>query len=88
VKIVTATELFLANREDEKQRAFEDFIKIVKLENTYFTDHAWTIANGELDIDIDEAYYTVDNQNIESWLERNAVGSFNSDKYLTIYSFN
>nr|AKH46461.1 hypothetical protein [uncultured marine virus] len=87
MKIVTATELFLRDREDEKQKAFKTLLTIIKLENAHFTDDDWGIDFGDLVIDIDESYLTINNEPLADWLERVAHGHFNNDKYLTVQSF-
>ena len=87
MKIVTATELFLRNRSDEKQKAFETLLTIIKLENDHFTDDDWGTDFGDLVIDIDESHLTINNEPLADWLKRGAHGHFNNDKYLTVQSF-
>ena len=87
MKIVTATELFLRDRTDEKQEAFKTLLTIIKLENDYFTDDDWGIDFGDLVISIDESHLTINNEPLEDWLKRVAHGQFNNDKHLTVQSF-
>ncbi len=87
MKIITATELFHKRVTLDKKRQFDDLIEIIKLENDHFTDDDWSIDFGDLVIDIDESYLTINNEPLANWLDRVAHGHFNGDKYLNVQSF-
>ena len=89
MKIVTATEVFLKGVQDVKRKQFKDLLTIIELENEYFGDEDWGIESfeGNLTIDIDESFFTLDGTELATWLSTHAIGRFNSDKYLTIEGF-
>jgi len=87
MKIITATELFHKRVALDKRRQFDDLIEIIKLENDHFTDDDWWRRFGDLVINIDESYLTINNEPLADWLGRVANGHFNSDKFVTIQSF-
>lgn len=87
MRIITATELFQKKIQIERRRQFDELITIIKLENEFFTDDDWAIQFGELIIDIDENHFTINDVCLATWLSRAAIGSFDSDKSVTVECF-
>ena len=85
---LTKAETFIAKVRANREREFIEFMAIVKLENPWLDDEFdWWIDDDILTIDVDEKTWEVDGQRLEHWLNSNAEGDFNSDKWLRVRSF-
>ena len=89
IETITAIEFLKAKAKKQLIENFKEFIEIIKLSNDWANDNMFFIDEfeGTLEINIDENFFEIDNQGLESWCELHTMFRDLSDKRITILNF-
>ena len=89
IETITALEFLKVKAKKQLIENFKEFIEIVKLSNDWATDNMFFIdeSEGTLEINIDENFFEIDNQDLESWCQFHTTFRDLSDKRITILNF-
>tara|TARA_R110001592_G_scaffold173933_1_gene412650 strand:+ start:170 stop:454 length:285 start_codon:yes stop_codon:yes gene_type:complete len=86
IETITAIEFLKAKAKKQLIENFKEFIDIIKMSNDWAKDNMFWIdeSDATLEINIDENFFEIDNQGLESWCESNTMFKNLSDKRITI----
>lgn len=89
MKTITAIEFLKQKAVTRLINDFQDFIEIIKMNNTWADDKMFHIDKWDnvLNINIDEKFFQIDGHDLVSWCEANTSCGNISDKNITIFNF-